>query len=230
MIIAPASRHFYQAVAAALVVLSCISGLDAAAQSYTNPNYRGSSPKKGEAVQTPSYSSPSDYANSAQGSGSSGAEGGTEVAISAGIPVGVGVAGQGLVPKFGVHTQLYIDSILGEEFRNFLAVGYDSFRLKADANATLHLIPFTFGLEFAPVKGRTFNPTFGVALGGLYAMIAVPESVMFNGRAYFLAQLRPGLDIDFDGFTVVFNSPINFVIGQSSMTYMAYTLGARFGL
>lgn len=215
----------------------CLMGfsIQATAQTYSNPSYRAA-PRKGEAVTTPNYSnsqpsySPSTPASNSGNNSREAGGSGSELGFNVALPVAVGVAGQGLTSKFGFSGQLYLAPMLDDSLKNYLTVGYDSFRLRADSVATLHIIPFGLGFEFQPVPGKTFQPNLGVAFGGAYAMIAVPESFTFNGRAYFWTQVRPGLDINLDDFALVINTPINWVIGTTNMSYINYSFGARFSL
>jgi hypothetical protein len=231
-------KRIWKAFGFCLTILVSVlsSGPSVMAQTYSNPNYR-SAPKKGDAVATPNYSGNASgntptynpYTGESTNNQAS-AGGGSQFALNFGLPVAVGVAGQGLTTKFGVSAQLYMSPMLDDSLNNFLMVGYDSFRLRADSVATLHLINFGYGVEFQPTPGKTFNPMLGVLVGGSYAMIAVPDSFTFNGKAYFLAQLRPGLDINVDGFSIVFQAPISWIVGTSNMSYIGYSIGARFGI
>lgn len=243
MMIARTSRVnlFASALLTAVGILSATPGF--AQGNYSNPRYQGATPKKGDAVQVPSYSTPAGHTGSAPASNSSQpaywsennepgatAEHRMELGVNLRLPIGVGDAGGSLKPRFGGDVQLYLQPLISNEFRNYVSIGWDLFQLKSDQDSKLHVIPFAVGVEFAHAPGRTFNPKFGAAIGGAYAWLGVPNSQTINGRGYFLAQVKPGLDISLDGFTVVLQTPISYLIGTNKMTYLAYSVGARFGL
>lgn len=217
-------------------------------QGYTNPRYQ-STPRKGDAVQVPSYSSPGSAGSTPNAPSNAGhapsynpsstgeyaeaaPQHGLQLGVNVEYPTGLGDAGGSLKPRFGGNVQVYLPPLLDEQFRNFASIGFDQFALKSDGDTKLNLVPFSVGLEFQTDAHRTFNPNMGIAIGGAYAWIGVPAggSQNMNGRAYFLAQFRPAIDINLDGFSIVVGTPVTYLIGSSKMSYIAYSLGARFGL
>ena len=206
------------------------------AQGYSNPQYHGAQPKKGQAAEIPSYSTPAQRGEtpsqhtdtlspSHSGSGSA-----MEVGVNLDIPVALGDAGQGLKSKFGGNVALFIQPLLDDAFKNYVSIGYDSFTLVADSDASFRVVPFTFGLELPGQEDKTFSPIFGIALGGAYAWISVPDSQSFSGKTYFLAQVKPGLQIRASGFSIILQTPISYLIGSTKMSFLEYSAGVRFSL
>lgn len=205
-------------------------------QSYSNPKYQGSTPKKGQSVQLPSYGTPVEsgsqspsYSPAAESAGVS-SEHTMQIGVNVQLPIGIGDGGGGLKSKFGANAQVYFSPLVSDDFNNYVSVGWDLFGLKSDADTKLNIIPVAFGLEFKPDSGKMFQPKFGIAAGGAYAWISVPNAQTVTGRGYFLAQVKPGLDVNMDGWTIVAQMPVSFLIGSSRMSYIAYSLGARFGI
>lgn len=209
-----------------LLILLVATQPQAQAQ-YANPHYQGSAQRG-----TPSqHSAPSAQTVDANGSNQhTGDSAIPEIQLSFDLPVALGDAGQGLRPKLGLSAQIYLAPMIDPNVKNFISLGYESFTLKADVNSSFRLFPVLAGLEFTGRPDATLEPTFALALGGAYAYIAVPNSQVYSGKGYFCAQARPGLSLNLDGFSLVAQTPVNFVFSTTKLSFINYTLGAKFKL
>lgn len=234
-------------------LLVLLVALPASAQ-YKNPRYRdsGQAPAKtlptnkktpvtessGSELSVPNYSSDSSatsttpYASSPQHTTSTtSSEHTMEMAVNADIPVVLGEAGQGLKPKFGFNAQMYLAPMLDPAIHNYISIGYESFSIAADSNASFRFVPITLGLEWRGVTDSFLKPMFGIGLGGVYAFVYATDAQIFNGKLYFMGQVKGGFSIDVtDSVAVQFQTPVNFVLGSTKMSYLSYNLGVRFGL
>lgn len=243
-----------------LALLTAVAFSSDANAQYKNPRYRasGSGPAKtlptnkktpvqssesssGPELSVPSYSSDSStpaysaptYSNSTPQQHQAGEQSGQslEVAVNLDLPVAIGEAGQGLKSKWGINGQLYLAPMLDPSIHNYIAVGFENFSISADPNASFRFVPVTVGLEWRGLNESFLKPVFGVGLGGVYAFVSAPDAQIFNGKLYFMAQIKGGFEVAAsDGLSVVFQTPVNIVIGSTKMSYISYSIGARFGL
>jgi hypothetical protein len=151
----------------------------------------------------------------------------TELGI--GYPVGTG--SKELSPNIDLNVSFYFDRFIDPKIDNFVSIGYDSFALLADSGASFRVFPLLVGIELPGKVFTDLNVTFGAAIGAAFGYINVPNINSTNVTAYFDAQIRPGLEyIMNDSFSILAKTPINFMIGKGSFTYVIYDFGVKFKL
>jgi hypothetical protein len=154
-----------------------------------------------------------------------------EIEVSGQYPVAMGEKGQNYNSNIGGTVAVYFDPVLDPAIPNYISVGYNAFGLKADANSAFRVFPILAGID---LQGKVFSDlysSFGLAVGGAFGYIAVPNSTTYNMSGYFTAQVKPGLEyIAGDGISIVAKMPLAILAGKASMSYLVYDIGVKFKL
>jgi hypothetical protein len=110
---------------------------------------------------------------------------------------------------------------------NYLSVGYASFTLQSDTASSFRVIPFIAGVGLPGKITDGLTTEIGVGMGGAISYLNAPGATSYRAFGYFMAQLRATVEYEIaSGFSVFFRLPVNFVVGRTSMTYLAYSAGA----
>ena len=154
-----------------------------------------------------------------------------ELEVSGQYPVVIGEKSQNFNSNFGGAVAIYFDPVLDPSIPNYVSVGYNGFPYQADTNSVFRLIPVLAGID---LQGKVFSDlrsNFGLAVGGAFGYVAVPNQATTNYSGYFTAQVKPGLEyIAGDGISLVAKMPLTVLAGKASMSYLTYEFGLKFKL
>lgn len=146
-------------------------------------------------------------------------------------PVGMGQTSTGYTSTIGFGTSIYFAPLLDPAIPNYLSIGYQSYKIRADGTSSLRMIPVIGSIEFNGKVFSDFNSTFAVGAGGAAAYVSVPTQTSFNWSMYFVTQIKPGFEwaLD-DGIQIVGHTPVTMFISRTFMSSMDFDLGVKFKL
>jgi len=146
-------------------------------------------------------------------------------------PVAMGATASGYTSSVGFGASVYFSPLLDPSVPNYLSVGYQSYKIKADGSSSLKLIPVIASIELNGKVFSNFNSTFAVGVGGAAGYVSVPTQTSYNWSAYFVTQIKPGFDwVMGDGISMVGHVPVTMFIARSFMSSMDFDLGVKFKL
>jgi hypothetical protein len=146
-------------------------------------------------------------------------------------PVGLGVSASGYSPMIGFGASIYFEPLLDPTIPNYLSIGYQSYRIKADGLSSLKMIPVIASIELNGKVFSDFNSTFAIGAGGAAAYVSVPTQTSFNWSMYFVTQIKPGFEWMLDeGIHVVGHLPVTMFISRAFLSSMDFDLGVKFKL
>jgi hypothetical protein len=146
-------------------------------------------------------------------------------------PVGMGQIASGYTSTIGFGASFYFKPMIEPEIPNYLSIGYQSYRIRADGSSQLHLIPVLFSMEFNGKVFSDFNSTFALGAGGAASFVGVTGQTSFNWSMYFVTQIKPGFEWMLDeGISLVGHTPITMFISRSFMSSMDFDIGVKFKL
>lgn len=146
-------------------------------------------------------------------------------------PVAMGATSSGYTSTIGFGASFYFDPILDPAVPNYLSVGYQSYKIRADGTSSLKIIPVVASIELVGKVFSDFNSTFGLGAGVAGAFVSVNSQTSYNWSAYFVTQIKPGFDwIVGDGISVTGHVPVTMFISRAFMSSMDFDLGVKFKL
>ncbi|NDG85265.1 MAG: hypothetical protein EBX52_09560, partial [Proteobacteria bacterium] len=147
--------------------------------------------------------------------------------ITIDYPVAAGAVAQNFTSNVGFSSTVHLSPLIEPWLSNYLSVGYASFSLSSDSNSSFRVIPVLAGVGLPGKISEDLSTELGAGVGGAIAYLNAPGSTSYRAYGYFLGQLRATVEYKIaSGFSVLFRVPVNFVVGKTSMTYLAYTVGA----
>ena len=144
-------------------------------------------------------------------------------------PVGMGTTSSGYTSMIGFGASVYFSPLLDPAVPNYLSVGYQSYRIKADGTSSLKMIPVIASIELNGKVFSDFNTTLAVGAGFAASYVSVVSQTTYNWSTYFVTQIKPGFDwIVSDGISVVGHTPVTMFISKAFMSSMDFDLGVKF--
>jgi hypothetical protein len=141
-------------------------------------------------------------------------------------PVAAGSIAQNFTSNVGLSGTLHLDPLVTPWLSNYLSVGYASFTLQSDSNSSFRVIPIIAGVGLPGKITDGLTTEIGAGVGGAISYLNAPGATSYRAYGYFMAQLRATVEYEIaSGFSVFFRLPVNFVVGKTSLTYLAYTAG-----
>ena len=146
-------------------------------------------------------------------------------------PVGMGSTSSGYTSTIGFGASIYFTPLLDPSVPNYLSVGYQSYKIKADGSSSLKMIPVIGSIEFIGKVFKDFNSTFALGAGFAASYVGVTSQTSYNWSAYFVTQIKPGFDWALgDGVSLVGHTPVTMFISRAFMASMDFDLGVKFKL
>lgn len=146
-------------------------------------------------------------------------------------PVGMGATSSGYTSTVGFGASVYVAPLLDPSVSNYLSIGYQSYKIRADGTSSLKLIPVIASIELNGKVFSDFNSTFAAGAGGAAGYVSVPSQTTYNWSMYFVMQIKPGFDwVLGDGFSLVGHTPVTMFISRAFMASMDFDLGVKFKL
>ncbi len=146
-------------------------------------------------------------------------------------PVGMGTTSSGYSSMVGFGASIYVAPMIDDSLSNFLSVGYNSYRVRADGTSSLKMIPVLANVELSGKASKDFNTTLSVGAGFAAAFVSVTNQSVFNWSAYFAAQIKPGFEYGIaDGVTLVGHTPVTAFFSRAFMSSMDFDLGVKIKL
>jgi hypothetical protein len=146
-------------------------------------------------------------------------------------PVGMGTTSSGYSSMVGFGASIYVSPMLDDSISNYLSVGYNSYRIRADGTSSLKIIPVLANIEFNGKATKDLNTTLSVGAGFAAAFVSVTNQSIFNWSAYFAAQIKPGFEYSIaDGITIVGHTPVTAFFSRAFLSSMDFDMGVKFKL
>lgn len=147
-------------------------------------------------------------------------------------PQVLGEMGQGFKGLLGGTVKMFLPGFLGElPGTPFVMSGYQGLRPLALSSGQFSLVPIVGGIEMrsqSPLSSLWYSWAGGI--GGTFGWINVPASAANNFRvsSYFTVYIEPSLLFEVsENIYVRMQMPLNFLIGNRLMQYMAWGGGVR---
>lgn len=146
-------------------------------------------------------------------------------------PVGMGASTSGYSSTIGFGASFYMKPVLNDSIPNYISIGYQSYKIRADGTSQLHLIPVVATLEMTGKVFKDFQSTLGVGAGAAAAFVGVNGQTSFNWSGYFVAQIKPGFQwVMSEGLDLVGHAPVSLFFSRAFMSSMDFDLGVKFSL
>ena len=146
-------------------------------------------------------------------------------------PVGMGTTSSGYSSMVGFGASAYVAPMIDPSIPNYLSVGYNSYRIRADGTSSLKVIPILANIEFSGKAAKDFSTTLSVGAGFAAAFVSVTNQSVYNWSAYFAAQIKPGFDyLVSDGISIVGHTPVSMFFSRAFLSSMDFDLGVKFKL
>jgi hypothetical protein len=146
-------------------------------------------------------------------------------------PAGMGTTSSGFSSMVGFGASFYTEPMIEPAVKNYLSVGYNGYRIRADGTSSLKMIPILANIEVGANVFKDLRSTIGVGAGIGASFVNVTSQTSFNWSVHFAGQIKPGVEyvID-DNITVVSHAPITFYVSRAFMSSMDFDLGVSFKL
>jgi hypothetical protein len=146
-------------------------------------------------------------------------------------PVGMGTTSSGYSSMVGFGASFYFEPIIEPAVKNYLSVGYNGYRIRADGSSSLKMIPILANLEVGGNVFKDLRSTIGVGAGLAPSFVNVTSQSSFNRSVHFAAQVKPGFEYQVaDNINVVGHTPVTFYVSRAFMSSMDFDLGVSFKL
>ncbi len=144
-------------------------------------------------------------------------------------PVAVGSIAQNFRSNFGFGSTLTLDPVLADELTNYLSVSYASFTLESDPASSFRLVPLIAGIGLPGKIADGLTTEIGIGIGAAISYVNAPGATSYRSYGYFAGQFRAKVEYEIaSGISIFFRMPVTYIVGRTSMSYLAYTVGAGF--
>ncbi len=144
-------------------------------------------------------------------------------------PIAVGSIAQNFASNLGVGSTLTLDPVLADELTNYLSVSYASFTLESDHLSSFRLIPLIAGIGLPGKVADGLTTEIGIGIGAAISFVNAPGATSYRSYGYFAGQFRAKVEYEIaSGVSIFFRVPVTYIVGRTSMSYLAYTVGAGF--